>query len=53
MAISSALIDVMFTEWTHSCLMIELSAQMCTAAVATWDFFMPLSAMTTALLGLT
>ena len=34
MAMSSASIDVMFTEWTCSCLMTELSAQMYTAAVA-------------------
>jgi len=53
MTMSSALIDVTFNEWTCSCLMIELSTQMCTAAVATWDFFTPLSAMTAALLGLT
>jgi len=53
MAISSASIDVTFNEWTRSCLMLELSAQMCAAAVATWDFFMPLSAMTAVLLGLT
>ena len=53
MAISSASIDVTFTEWTRSCLMIELSAQMCTAAIATWDFLTPPSAMIAALLGLT
>jgi len=52
-AMSSALIDVTFNEWTCSCLMIELSTQMCAAAVATWDFFTPPSAMTAALLGLT
>ena len=38
MAISSASIDVTFNKWIRSCLMLELSAQMCTAAVATWDF---------------
>ena len=53
MAISSASIDVTFTEWTCSCLIIELSAQMCAAAVATRDFFTPLSVMTAVLLGLT
>ena len=53
MAISSASIDAMFNEWTRSCLMLELLAQMCAAAVATWDFFMPPSAMTAVLLGLT
>ena len=53
MTMSSASIDVTFNEWTCSCLMIELSTQMCAAAVATWDFFMPLSAMTAVLLGLT
>ena len=52
-AMSSALIDVTFNEWTCSYLMIELSTQMCAAAVATWDFFTPPSAMTAALLGLT
>ena len=35
MAMSSALIEVTFKEWTHSCLMTELSAQMCAAAIAT------------------
>jgi len=53
MTMSSALIDVTFNEWTCSCLMIELSTQMCAAAVVTWDFFTPPSAMTAALLGLT
>jgi len=53
MTMSSALIDVTFNEWTCSCLIIELSTQMCTAAVVTWDFFTPLSAMTAVLLGLT
>ena len=53
MAMSSASIDVTFNKWTCSCLMIELLAQMCAAAVATRDFFTPPSAMTAALLGLT
>ena len=53
MAMSSTSIDVTFNEWTHSCLMIELSTQMCTAAVVTWDFLTPPSVMTAALLGLT
>ena len=53
MAMSSALIDVTFKEWTCSCLMTELSAQMCAAAIVTWDFFTPPSAMTAALLRLT
>ena len=53
MAMSSASIDVTFKKWTHSCLMTELLAQMCAAAVATWDFLIPLSAMTAALLRLT
>ena len=53
MAMSSALINVTFNEWTCICLVIELSAQMCAAAVVTWDFFTPPSAMTAALLGLT
>jgi len=53
MTMSSASIDVTFNEWTHSCLIIELSAQMCATAIATWDFFTPPSAMTAALLGLT
>ena len=35
MVMSSASIDVTFKEWTRSCLMTELSAQICTAAVAT------------------
>ena len=35
MAMSSASIDVTFKEWTHSCLMTELLARMCAAAVAT------------------
>ena len=35
MAMSSASIDVTFKEWTRSCLMTELSAQMCAAAVVT------------------
>jgi len=35
MAMSSASIDVTFKEWTCSCLVTELSAQMCTAAVVT------------------
>ena len=34
-AMSSALIDVTFMEWTCSCLMTELLTQMCTAAVVT------------------
>ena len=50
MAMGSASIDVTFKEQTRSCLMTELSAQMCAAAVATWDFLMPLSAMTATLL---
>ena len=53
MAMSSASIDVTFNEWTCSCLMTKLSVQMCTAAVATWDFLMPLSTMTAVLLRLT
>ena len=53
MAMSSASIDVTFKEWTHSCLMTELSAQMCAAAVATWDFLTPPSAMTATLLWFT
>ena len=53
MAMSSALIDMMFKEWTCSCLMTELSAQMCTAAIATWDFLTPPSVVTAALLWLT
>jgi len=53
MAMSSASIDMIFNKWTRSCLMTELSAQMYTAAVATWDFLTPLSAMTAVLLGLT
>ena len=52
-AMSSALIDVMFNEWTRSCLITELSAQMCAAAVVTWDFLTSLSAMTAMLLRLT
>ena len=53
MAMSSASIDVMFKEWTCSCLMTELSAQMCATAIATWDFLMPPSMMTAVLLWLT
>ena len=53
MAMSFASIDVTFKEWTRSCLMTELLVQMCAAAVATWDFLMPPSVMTTALLRLT
>ena len=53
MAMSLASIGVTFNEWTHSCLMIELSAQMYTAAVVTWVFLMPPSVMIAALLGLT
>jgi len=53
MTMSSASIDVTFNEWTCSCLIIELSTQMCTTAVVTWDFFMPPSVMTAVLLGLT
>ena len=50
MAMSSASIDVTFEEWTRSCLMTELSAQMSAVAVATWDFLMPPSVMTATLL---
>ena len=53
MAMSSALLDVTFKEWTRSCLMTELSAQMCTAAVATWDFLTSSFAMTAVLLWFT
>ena len=53
MAMSSASIDVTFKEWTRSCLMTELSAQMCAVAIATWDFLTPPSAMTAALLWFT
>ena len=53
MAMSSASIEVMFNEWTYSCLMVEWWVQMCAAAVATWVFLTPPSAMTAALLGLT
>ena len=49
-AMSSALIDVTFMEWTCSCLMTELLTQMCAAAVATWDFLTPPSALMAALL---
>ena len=35
MAMSSALMDVTFKEWTCSCLMTELLAEMCAAAIAT------------------
>jgi len=35
MAMSSTSIDVTFKKWTYSCLITELSAQMCTAAIAT------------------
>ena len=49
-AMSSASRGVIFMEWTCNCLMTELSTQTCTAAVATWDFLIPLSAMTAALL---
>ena len=48
-AMSSALIDVTFMEWTCSCLMTELLTQMCTAAVVTWDFLMSPSAIMAAL----
>jgi len=47
MAMSSALIGVTFKEWTHSCLMTELSAQICATAIATWDFLTPLLQMVT------
>ena len=50
MAMSSASMDVTFKEWTCSCLMTELLAQMCAAAVAIWDFLMPPSAITAILL---
>ena len=33
MAMSSTLIDVTFKKWTCSCLITELSAQMCAAAI--------------------
>ena len=35
MAMSSALIDMTFMEWTCSCLMTELLAQICAAAIVT------------------
>jgi len=35
MAMSFASIEVTFKKWTHSCLITELLAQMCAAAVAT------------------
>jgi len=53
MAMSSASIGVTFNKWTHSCLMTELSAQMCATAIVIWHFLMPLSVMTAMLLGLT
>jgi len=48
-AMSSASIDVTFIEWTCSYLMTELLIQICAAAVATWDFLTPPSAMTAVL----
>jgi len=53
MAMSSTSVDVIFREWTQSCLMIELSVQICAAAVAIWDFLTPPSVMTATLLWFT
>ena len=53
MAMSSALIGVMFAEWTCNYLITELSAQIYTTAIATWDFLMPPSAMIAILLWFT
>ena len=44
-AMSLASIDVTFMELTYKRWTMELSVQICIMAVATCDFFMPLSAM--------